>query len=82
VEHAGSVEVSAASVVAAAQALAKINESGVWIDRQERVNLNDLFERMTTQELECYAKEGVLPEWFASIVGATPTDSQEDDRNG
>ena len=39
--------------------------------RSERVNLNDLFERMTGKELEDYAKEGKLPDWFTSVVGAT-----------
>jgi hypothetical protein len=35
------------------------------------VNLNELFDRMTTQELEAYAKDGILPSWFEAIVGAT-----------
>jgi hypothetical protein len=82
VEQAESVEVSASSVVAAATALAKLNAAGQWIDRTEQINLNSLFERMTAQELERYAKEGILPEWFASIVGATPIDSQEEGQNG
>ena len=82
VEQAESVEVSASSVVAAATALAKLNAAGQWIDRTEQINLNSLFDRMTGQELEQYAKDGILPDWFASIVGATPSDSQEDKGNG
>jgi hypothetical protein len=76
VERAESVEVSASSVVAAAQALAKINSAGQWIDRTEQVNLNDLFERMTAQELETYARDGSLPDWFRQTVGATAIDGQ------
>ena len=33
--------------------------------------MNDLFERMTIDELEQYAQTGVLPERFKSTVGAS-----------
>jgi hypothetical protein len=46
------------------QAYAKINAAGQWIDRSEQVNMNDLFERMTRAELEAYARDGELPDWF------------------
>jgi hypothetical protein len=82
VEQADSVEVSASSVVAAAQALAKINAAGQWVDRTEAVNLNALFERMTADELQRYAEKGDLPEWFRQTVGATRIDSEEDNANG
>jgi hypothetical protein len=82
VEQAESVEVSASSVVAAAQALAKINSSGKWVDKIEQVNLNELFERMTAEELEQYAKTGDLPDWFRQTVGATGSNSLEDEGNG
>src|SRR6202051_2301661 len=52
IEKAGEVEVTAASVVAAIQAYSKINAAGQWVDRSEHVNLNELFERMTLQEME------------------------------
>jgi hypothetical protein len=65
-------------VVQAIQAYARINSAGEWVDRPEQVNLNELFERMTRDELAAYAREGALPDWFTTIVGATPADSQED----
>jgi hypothetical protein len=49
--------------------LAKINIQGQWVKRTEQVNLNELFERMSQQELEAYAREGALPEWFTRTVG-------------
>jgi len=52
IEHAGEVEVTASGVVSAVQAYSKINAAGQWIERSEHVNLNELFERMTQQELE------------------------------
>ena len=77
IEKSGDVDVTASAVVAAIQAYAKINAQGQWIDRSEHVNLNELFERMTSNELESYAREGTLPNWFSQAVSATPFNSQE-----
>ena len=81
VEQSESVQVNASAVVAAAQALAKTNAAGQWIDRTEQVNLNELIERMSTEELETYAREGALPEWFTNIVDATPREGEESKAN-
>jgi hypothetical protein len=75
IEKAGEVDVTSAAVVAAIQAYAKINASGQWVERSEHLNLNELFDRMTSDELESYAREGKLPDWFIQTVGATATDS-------
>jgi hypothetical protein len=77
IEQVGEVDVTAPAVVAAVQAYAKINAAGQWIDRSEHVNLNELFERMTVEELETYARDGVLPASFSQTVGATPKQGQE-----
>lgn len=71
IEKAGEVEVTASAVVAAVQAYAKINAAGEWIDRTETTSMNDLFDRMSTQELEAYAQTGALPGWFRETVGAS-----------
>lgn len=81
IEQADGVTVNAAAVVSAVTAYAKINSAGQWIDRSEQVSLNDLFARMTAGELESYAKEGTLPDWFTAIVGATHSDGQEEKTN-
>jgi hypothetical protein len=57
------------AVVAAVQAYAKINVTGAWIDRTETTSMNDLFERMSNQELDEYATTGAMPEWFKPRVG-------------
>ena len=44
----------------------------------EYVDLNALFEKMTAQELEAYAQNGVLPAWFTDTVGATASDGQKE----
>lgn len=77
IEKAGEVDVTASAVVAAIQAHAKINAAGEWIDRTETVSLNDLFDRMSTQELEAYAQSGALPGWFKGTVGVTEGETQE-----
>jgi hypothetical protein len=71
IEKAGEVDVTASAVVAAIQAYSKINAAGQWIDRTEQVSLNDLFDRMSTEELEAYAQQGTLPGWFEAA--ALPT---------
>jgi hypothetical protein len=82
IEKAGEVEVTASAVVAAVQAYAKINAAGEWIDRTETTSMNDLFERMSSQELETYAQTGALPDWFQATIGATAGDSQESGNYG
>ena len=52
------MDVTASAVVAAVQAYAKINAAGEWIDRTETTSMNDLFDRMSTQELEAYEQTG------------------------
>lgn len=68
IEKADEVEVTAAVVVAAVQAYSKINAAGQWIERSETVNMSNLFERMTADELEGYAREGTLPDWFLTAT--------------
>ncbi len=68
IEKAGDVEVTASAVVAAIQAYSKINSVGQWIDPSEQVGMRDLFERMTTQEMDVYARTGQLPDWFKALA--------------
>jgi hypothetical protein len=82
IEKVSEVEVTASAVVAAVQAYAKINATGQWIERNEQVNLNDLFDRMSVDELEAYAKDGALPHWFSRTVGATLPNDPGGSRNG
>jgi hypothetical protein len=79
IERAGDVEVTASAVVAAVVAHAKINATGQWIDRSEQVTLDQLFERMTRQELEAYARNGELPVWFADWVTPETTTPRAED---
>jgi hypothetical protein len=69
IESAGDVEVNAAAVVSAVTAYAKINSRGELIERHETVDANALFQKMTREELDAYAKTGTLPGWFTAATG-------------
>jgi hypothetical protein len=43
----------------------------------EDKTLSNAFERMTTQELEAYARDGTLPPWFPRTQKQTPTNDRE-----
>src|SRR5262249_46146979 len=43
----------------------------LWVERTENLDLNRLVERMSNSELEKYAMDGVLPDWFSvQLVGS------------
>ena len=82
IEKAGEVEVNAAAVVSAVSTYARINARGEFVERSETVNLNALFERMSTAELERYARDGELPAWFTGVLGAAAGHESEDENEG
>ena len=77
IEKADAVDVNAAAVVSAISTYARINARGEFVERTETVNLNALFERMSTAELERYARDGELPAWFKGVVGAAASHDSE-----
>jgi hypothetical protein len=68
IERVSEVEVTAPAIVSAVTAYARLNSRGELIERTETVNLNSLFERMSAEELDRYAKDGTLPDWFEKLV--------------
>ena len=80
IERSAEVEVTAAAVVSAIQAYAKINAQGQWVERSEHLNLNELFDRMSKDELEAYARDGKLPAWFTETVGSSVATLPDDGR--
>ena len=71
IEKAEMVEPNASAVVSAVAAYAKINARGQWAERTEQINIHELFDRMTREELESYAKDGTLPSWFEDVIRGT-----------
>jgi hypothetical protein len=70
IEHASDVDVNASAVVAAVQVCAKINGRGLLVERDEHLALHDLFDRMSPEEYDTYAKEATLPRWFRDAIAA------------
>jgi len=70
IERADSVPVNAGAVVSAVACYSKLNGQGQWIDRRETLDLNDMFSRMTQDEMNRYASKGELPEWFTAATDA------------
>jgi hypothetical protein len=68
IERGCETPISARGLVSAVEAYAKINAAGKWIERRETINLNDLFQKMSEEELETYARDGKLPDWFERTV--------------
>jgi transposase len=69
IERCADVEVNAAAVVSAVAAYAKLNSQGQVVERRETLNLNELFSRMSAEEMRGYAEGGQLPGWFTGVVG-------------
>lgn len=66
IERGYSVTVTAASLVAAIQAYAKIDAAGQWVDKVEQMDVTgtgELFSKMTRAEMLHYAQTGELPAW-------------------
>ena len=82
IEHAGDIEVNASAVVAAVQALAKLNGRGELIEPDEHLELHDLFDRMSPEEYEAYAKDGTLPRWFEDEIATAGGRVLEGGENG
>jgi hypothetical protein len=77
IEHATEVKPNAATVVSAVATYARLNSRGELVERTQMhtVNMNELFQRMTKEEMVVYARTSALPEWFLTAVG---TDNQGD----
>jgi hypothetical protein len=72
IERGARARVSAGVAVRAIEVLTKINSRGQWIERRETVNLNELFDRMSRDEMIAYAETGSLPAWFEQTIGGRP----------
>jgi phage terminase small subunit len=44
----------------------------LFTDRTEILDLNAIFDRMSADELEAYARDGSLPPWFEGTLGKIP----------
>jgi hypothetical protein len=82
IEKADDVQVNAGAVVQAIATYARMNAQGQFVERNEGINLNQLFDRMSADELERYARDGTLPQWFTELAGATRRQGPDGGKNG
>jgi hypothetical protein len=73
IERVDDVELGSGAIVSAIQMLAKINARGEWVERDERIYLDELFTRMNPDECAAYAQDGTLPRWFQEAIAAAGT---------
>jgi hypothetical protein len=81
IERVEDVPASAGAIVAAVGMYAKISSGGRWVEPKKSIDVNAMFERMTDIELENYAKEGTLPEWFRIALAATDQRGPDGDKD-
>jgi len=81
IEQVDEVEVSAAAVVQAVLASARISAEGRLVERRDQISVNDVFARMTPEELDRYAKNGDMPAWFGRVMGATSSKGHDGGEN-
>lgn len=78
IEYAEQVSLTAGPVVVTLEVCARINDSGhQQLKPSESSRNQKLFDRMTIPELEAYAVDGSLPDWFERAVGLAPAGSGE-----
>jgi hypothetical protein len=72
IERCGNVRPTASAFVQAVAVFARINANGVWINRNENTDTNELLDRMSNEELLRYARDGVLPDWVPNTQSLSP----------
>lgn len=82
IEKAYTVSVTAGAVVQAIALYGRINSRGELVERGEQASLHDLFADMNPDELEAYAREGTLPNWFTQITGTKVSQDSGGKENG
>jgi hypothetical protein len=77
IERSDYVKVNAGVVVQAVSVYARLNARGELIERQQTVNMNQLYDRMSDAETDHYCKTGDVPKWFKEALARTGIESKE-----
>jgi hypothetical protein len=73
IEQSDSVKVDAGAVTRAIALYARMNAQGQLVEPSTQITFHELFEQMSPEELEAYAKDGTIPLWLRKVLGATPS---------
>jgi hypothetical protein len=77
IEKGDATSPSASEVVSAVNAYVKLTDAGQGTEQTQGPNPKELFERMSKEERETFARDGSLPDWFSRAKDATPDESEE-----
>jgi len=80
IERADNMPMTGSQVVSAIQTYVKLNSPGKGTERAQGTNPKELFERMSKEEREGFARDGSLPDWFSRAIGTTRSDGQEGEK--
>ncbi|MGA2608317.1 MAG: hypothetical protein ABSH01_12780 [Terriglobia bacterium] len=80
IERVDNLPMAGSQVVSAIQTYVKLNSPGKGTEWAKGTNPKELFERMSKEEREGFARDGSLPDWFSNGIGATLSDSQEGEK--
>jgi hypothetical protein len=69
IERVDEVKPTAGAVVQAITLYTRLNARSEGASNDDLVDLHDLFSKMSPSELEVYAKDGTLPDWFTLLTG-------------
>ena len=72
VERVDETEISGSVILSAIKLLHKNNGAGQGGEPAQNTDFKKLFERMSPEERENFAKDGSLPAWFLDAMGITP----------
>jgi len=73
-------EINGSVVVSAYKLFRELVRAEERVGPVQGPDLKMLFERLSKEEREAYARDGSLPEWFTRALAATPTDSQQGEK--
>jgi hypothetical protein len=76
IERVDTTIVNGSSIISAIKIYMKLNSAGQGTEQAQGADPKKLFERMSKEEREGFARDGTVPNWFSGAIGATPSDGQ------
>jgi hypothetical protein len=77
IERVDFMSTTGSQVISAIQTYVKLNRLGQGTEQAQGPNPKELFELMSKEEREAFARDGSLPDWFSRAKDGTPVESQE-----
>ncbi|HET6145330.1 MAG TPA: hypothetical protein VFE02_17620 [Candidatus Acidoferrales bacterium] len=82
IEKADHVQMTGSSIIQAVELLARINSRGELVKPDEQIGMHELFDQMSPDELDQYAKSGQMPARLRSFTGTKIPENSGGNQNG